>query len=91
MIETSKQAKDKAEAKLDQIDEVLRGYAPVKKLQEERTFLESKLKKYDSEKKDIANIRADFIRKYIVLLKLYPRIKKTLKIIQGDYEKISVN
>lgn len=81
-IETSKQAKDKAEAKLDQIDEVLRGYAPVKKLQEERTFLESKLKKYDSEKKEIANNRADFIRKYIVLLKLYPRIKKTLQIIQ---------
>ena len=81
-IETSKQAKDKAEGKLDQIDELLRGYAPLKKLQDERITLESKLKKYDSEKKDIANDRADFIRKYIVLLKLYPRINKTLQIIQ---------
>lgn len=81
-IAASKQAKDKAEAKLDQIDELLRGYAPVKKLQEERAALEAKLKKCDLEKKLISNDRSDFIRKYIVLLKLYPRIKKSLQIIQ---------
>ena len=81
-IETSKGIKDKAEAKLDQIDELLRGYAPIKKLQEERISLEGELRKFDLEKKQIRNDRTDFIRKYLVLLKLYPRIKKTLQIIQ---------
>lgn len=81
-IAASKQAKEKAEAKLDQIDEILRGYAPVKKLQDERSALEAKLRKCDSEKKIISNDRSDFIRKYMVLLKMYPRIKRALQIIQ---------
>lgn len=81
-INSNKKAKGKAEEKLEQIDELLRGFAPVKKLQEERNKLESDLKKYDSEKKEIVNNRSDFIRRYMVLLKLYPRIKRSLQIIQ---------
>lgn len=85
-IETSKQSKDKAEAKLEQIDEILRGYEPVKKLQIERNTLESDLKKYDNDKKILANDRAEFIRKYYILLKLYPRIKESLNIIKRKEE-----
>lgn len=81
-IESSKQVKDKAEARVDQIDELLRGYTPVKKLQDERINIESKLKEFDLERKEITSDRADFIRKYLVLLKLYPRIKKTFQFIE---------
>ena len=85
-IESSKQIKDKAEARLEQIDEVLRGYEPVKKLQIERDNLESDLKRYDTDKKVLANDRAEFIRKYYILLKLYPRIKESLDIIRKKEE-----
>lgn len=85
-IESSKQIKDKAEARLEQIDEVLRGYEPVKKLQIERDTLESDLKRYDADKKVLANDRAEFIRKYYILLKLYPRIKESLDIIRKKEE-----
>lgn len=85
-IESSKQIKDKAEARLEQIDEVLRGYEPVKKLQIERNNLESDLKRYDADKKVLANDRAEFIRKYYILLKLYPRIKESLDIIRKKEE-----
>ncbi len=80
-IETSKESRDKAEAKLEQVDEVLRGYEPVKKLQRERLSLEGDLKKFDAQKKNLSNDRAEFIRKYYILLKLYPRMKKSLQII----------
>ena len=81
-IETNKAIKERAEVSLDQIDEILRGYAPIKKLQNERVVLEADLRKYDIEKKDLKNDRAEFIRKYLILLNLYPRIRKTLDIIQ---------
>ena len=81
-IENSKKEKENAEEKLNQIDDMLRGYLPIKKLQDERKELENSLKNYDEEKKRIREEKLAFIRKYLVLLKLYPRIKRSLQIIQ---------
>lgn len=82
IIESSKLTKIKAEEKIDQLDELLRGYAPVKKMQMERVELEGKLTRLDSEKGKLSNDRTEFIRKYLLLLKLYPRIRKSLQIIE---------
>jgi len=76
---------NKAEvAKLDierkRLDEILRGYDPVKKLQTERQELEATLKKITSEEVQFHMDRSAFIRQYMVLLALYPRIKTTLNI-----------
>lgn len=81
-LESSKIAKNKTEFKLDQIDELLRGYAPVKKMQLERIDLENQLNCLDNEKEKLSSDRTEFIRKYLLLLKLYPRIRKSLQIIE---------
>ena len=81
-IASNRNAKEKAIKELDHIDEILRGYMPVKKLQSERIGLENNLIRFDTEKTRIRQDRLEFIRRYMVLLKLYPRIKKTLQIIQ---------
>lgn len=64
------------------LDEVLRGYEPVKKLQEERSDLEMSYKKIENEVNTFQTKRTSFIRKYTVLITLYPRIKKALALIQ---------
>ena len=65
----------------DQYDDILRGYEPVKKLQLERDELTKKQVKIGEDSKDLRAKRTAFIRKYMVLLNLYPRINRTLKII----------
>lgn len=80
-IRINSEKKVKLVEKRDAIDEVLRGYAPIKSLQDERERLEGDLKRFDQAKSVLANDRSDFIRKYITLIKLYPRVKKTLQII----------
>lgn len=64
------------------LDEILRGYEPVKKLQEERSGLEMSYKKIENEVNAFQTKRTSFIRKYTVLITLYPRIKKALALIQ---------
>ena len=81
-IANNRKIKEKAVKELDHIDEILRGYMPVKKLQSERIDLENNLARFDAEKNRIRQDRFEFIRRYMVLLKIYPRIKKTLQIIQ---------
>jgi DNA sulfur modification protein DndD len=81
-IANNKSEKERAVKELDHIDEILRGYMPVKKLQSERIALENNLERFDLERNRIRQDRLEFIRRYMVLLKLYPRIKKTLQIIQ---------
>ena len=67
--------------KRDELDEVLRGYDPIKKLQQERQNLESTLRHIEDEEETYRSDRSAFIRQYTVLLTLYPRIKKTLDLI----------
>lgn len=66
---------------LEKFDDILRGYEPVKKLQNERDELYKKLNKAKNDAQDFKNARTAFIRKYTVILTLYPRIQKTLSII----------
>ena len=67
---------------IDAIDSLLRGYEPVKKLQQERDALSKKLKSVEDSEASLHTRKTAFIRKYTVLLTLYPRIKKTLDIIR---------
>lgn len=67
--------------KRDELDEILRGYDPIKKLQQERQDLESTLRHVENEEETYRSDRSAFIRQYTVLLTLYPRIKKTLDLI----------
>ena len=67
--------------KRDELDEILRGYDPIKKLQQERQDLESTLRHIEDEEETYRSDRSAFIRQYTVLLTLYPRIKKTLDLI----------
>jgi len=67
--------------KREELDEILRGYDPIKKLQQERQDLETTLKKIEEEEKIYRSDRSTFIRQYFVLLTLYPRIKHTLDMI----------
>lgn len=71
--------------KREELDDILRGYEPIKKLQQERQDLESALMKVEAEEELYRSDRSAFIRQYYVLLTLYPRIKYTLDII-GDKE-----
>ena len=70
------------EKDLEQFDAQLRGYEPVKKLQEERKELEDKFNEIENEEKRYLTRRGEFIRYYYVLLSLYPRIKHTLDMIK---------
>ena len=65
----------------ERLDDILRGYEPVKKLQEERSELESSFRKIESEIELFQTRRTSFIRKYAVLITLYPRIRATLDFI----------
>lgn len=67
--------------KREELDEILRGYDPIKKLQQERQNLETALKKIEAEEVSFRFDRSAFIRQYYVLLTLYPRIKHTLDMI----------
>lgn len=66
----------------NQLDDILRNYAPIRSLQDERKRLEGDLKKLDSEKISLGNERSELIRKYTILIRLYPRIKHTLNLIE---------
>ncbi len=70
----------------EKLDEILRGYAPVKKLQKERQELESQLTRIDREEDEYRVNRATFIRQYMVLLSLYPRLKRTLTLVNEKEE-----
>lgn len=69
--------------KREELDEILRGYDPIKKLQQERQDLEATLHRIEAEEETYHSDRSAFIRQYLVLLTLYPRIKTTLELIGG--------
>lgn len=71
----------KLEEERDRLDGILRGYDPVKTLQKERQEREGELKKIEQDEYQYHVDRSSFIRQYLVLLNLYPRIRRTLDII----------
>ena len=82
-LDDNKAEAAKLEIERKRLDEILRGYDPVKKLQSERQGLEATLKKITAEEVQFHIDRSSFIRQYMVLLALYPRIKATLDIIHS--------
>lgn len=82
-LDDNKAEAAKLEIERKRLDEILRGYDPVKKLQSERQGLEATLKKIMAEEVQFHIDRSSFIRQYMVLLALYPRIKATLDIIHS--------
>lgn len=67
--------------KREELDEILRGYEPIKKLQIERRSLEATIEEIESDEDRLRTDRAIFIRQYYTLLTIYPRIKRTLDLI----------
>ena len=78
---TNIEQSDKLSKEREKLDDVLRGYGPIKRLQEERDELTEELRKAENDASELRTKRTSFIRKYTVLLSLYPRIKRTLAII----------
>lgn len=80
--DNQKQLKELAD-KREGLDEILRSYEPIKKLQTERKDLEYDLEKIEQQDEEYRANKALFIRYYTVLLNLYPRIRHTLDFIQS--------
>ena len=80
-LESNRELVDEMSKRRDELEDILRGYAPVKRLQEERDELTERLKTIEKDAEALKTKRTSFIRKYTVLLSLYPRIKHTLSII----------
>ena len=82
--EASNSAKDeivKLEGERLQIDKKLKQFKPIADLQSERADLEKEAEKIRSQRDDLSNKRSSFIRRYTVLIKLYPRMQSILKYI----------
>lgn len=60
------------------INEDLKKYEPIRKLQQEREELEAQNKGLENERAQLNADRSNFIRRYTVLIKLYPSMKKIL-------------
>lgn len=62
-------------------DEILNNYTPIKVQQKRKLELESYLERNTSNLNDLRNSQYEFIQEYMVLLRFYPRIKKTYDMI----------
>ena len=69
------------EPKKDEIDRELRNYEPIKALKDKQAEHIEKLDELDGNATSFKKDKADFVRKYVVLLNLYPRIKRTYELI----------
>lgn len=76
----------KAEKELELVDDAFQEEKPLAELLQERKTRESNRDKMDSEMKAFQVERAAFIREYIPLLRLYPRVKATLTYIDRKEE-----
>ncbi len=65
----------KQEQEFDELEVQLRGYEPVKKIQAERDNLNHHLAELNKSWEDFLTERNKFVRKYLTLLNLFPRIK----------------
>ena len=62
-------------------DEILNNYTPIKVQQQRKLDLEKNLKKNDESLYRLRNDQYNFIQEYSILLRFYPRIKKTYDMI----------
>lgn len=62
-------------------NEILNNYTPIKVQQKRKHDLENELNKNTNELTDLRNRQYEFIQEYLILLRFYPRIKKTYDMI----------
>lgn len=74
----------KSEAEVNDLEKRLRGFEPVKKIQEERDRLNRERKQLEEQYEKLLLKQNEFIRKYTVLLGLYPRIKALHEYIEEE-------
>lgn len=83
--ETSKDDANRDITKLtmeqNDIDDKLAKFKPIADLQAERTRLENEEDNIKNQRNTLANERSAFIRRYTILIKLYPRMQSILKYI----------
>ena len=82
-IQVTQNKKERTEEKIlqlskdfDTYDEALRAYKPVQQFQQERDRLSEEQDELEQELTALQNQQIEFIQKYLVLLPLYPRIRK---------------
>lgn len=80
-LSDAKIAQKRAEDELAIVDKALSGYEPIRHYQNERAELEATVKSLKEELAQFRSDRADFIRRYTILLNLYPRLQHTLALI----------
>lgn len=81
LVDTALRDKADANRNVRDLDSNLRGYHPVKNLQEHREELEKEFDRTEEKQKELAKRQSAFIREYIVLLNLYPRVMKSYQYI----------
>ncbi len=80
-LSDGKIAQKRAEEELEIINKALSGYEPIRHYQNERAELEATVRMLKEELAQFRSDRADFIRRYTILLNLYPRLQHTLALI----------
>jgi len=71
----------KIQGEINRYQEMLKGYAPIKSQQEKRERVKSEIDIFTEEYKKLIEDKEDFLRKYYILLKFYPYMKKSLELI----------
>lgn len=69
------------ESEKKRIDKILSEYRPVQKQQEDRLRYEKELEDINEKQRLLKAERSNFVRRYTILLNLYPRMKSILKYI----------
>lgn len=87
LINESKKRIKSYENDTRQVEEKLKVYGPIQDKQTRREVLENRLKKIEEDAKELGTQYTTFIRKYMILLSLYPRISQTLSMIKEKEDK----
>lgn len=74
------------ELRINSINDQLNGYKPIQDKQSRREELDRKYKRLKFEQEEFISKKKEFIRTYLMLFNLYPRIKSTLDMIKYKEE-----
>ncbi len=75
-INSNRRNAELAQQRVKEYGEKLRGFQSVENLQKERNRLEQEQKSIEKDKEQLQKEKTAFIQEYLVLLPLYPRLKK---------------
>lgn len=71
---------------IGELEEMLRGYPPITNWVEERKKIADDLEQEKENGRELAKKKSEFIRKYVILLNLYPKINHTFNYINQKRE-----